>query len=45
MTKNIEQRETNIAKILRDATIQGIIGALVILALVAAAFAAGYYLT
>lgn len=45
MTKNIEQKETNIAKLLRDAEIQGVIGALVIVALVAAAFAAGYYLT
>ena len=45
MTENIEQREANIAKLLRDAEIQGVIGALAVWALVAAAFAAGYYLT
>ncbi len=45
MTTNRERREADIAKLLRDAEIQGVIGALVIVALVAAAFAAGYYLT
>lgn len=42
---NIKRMETDIAKILRDATIQGVAGAIAFLALVAVAFAAGYYLT
>ena len=45
MTTNRERREADIAKLLRDAEIQGVIGALVILALAAVAFAVGYYLT
>ena len=43
MTTNREQREADIAKLLRRAEIQGVIGGLAICALVAAAFALGYY--
>lgn len=43
MTTNIEQLEANIAKIQREIKIQGIKDTIAILALLAAAFALGYY--
>ena len=43
MTTDRERREADVAKLLRRAEIQGVIGGLAFCAAVAAAFALGYY--